>query len=181
MRVLGVLKTLQRWMARLKRSSCGPNGSSILVLPIGEPMALRRKPFLSRSDFNSDTCRSVRSSTLVLRMERNSMWRMPHCLRTSICFCGSGSISSAKALRVNIVSKSLVHYPRLEDSPWGLGAKPAGESSSLQGIVLHFRRRQLGYGTRRGKSNKDQSIRLHNAQVHRIGLLAGHKNGGAGL
>src|SRR6478609_5826043 len=31
-------------------------------------------------------------------MERNSIWRTPHALRTSICVCGSGEISSAKAL-----------------------------------------------------------------------------------
>src|SRR6267378_171887 len=31
------------------------------------------------------------------------MWRTPHAFSTSICCCGSGLISSAKALRVNIL------------------------------------------------------------------------------
>src|SRR5260370_9938636 len=35
-------------------------------------------------------------------MDRNSMWRMPHRLSTSICFWGSGDISPAKAERVNM-------------------------------------------------------------------------------
>src|SRR5438067_3535334 len=65
-------------------------------------MALSRKPCFCKSDLNSPICKSVRSRTLVLRMERSSMWRTPQDFSTSICCCGSGEISSAKALRVNI-------------------------------------------------------------------------------
>src|SRR5262245_56211697 len=65
-------------------------------------MAESLKPLLSRSDLNSQTCRSVSATTLVLRIERNSMCRTPHDFRTSIWTWGSGSISSAKALRVNM-------------------------------------------------------------------------------
>src|SRR5437870_5715425 len=39
-------------------------------------------------------------------MDRSSMCRMPHCLRMSTCTCGSGLISSAKALSVNMVQSS---------------------------------------------------------------------------
>src|SRR5947209_4153826 len=69
---------------------------------MGEPMALRWKPCLWSSDFSSATCRSVRSRMLVLRSDRNSMWRTPQLLRTSICVCGLGSISSANALMRNM-------------------------------------------------------------------------------
>src|SRR5436305_11619721 len=102
MRMFSVSNTLQSSSARLKRCKCGSNGWSIFTLPMGEPMALRRKPCLSSSAFSSRTCRSVRSRTLVCRIERSSMWRTPQDFSTSICCCGSGEISSAKALRVNI-------------------------------------------------------------------------------
>src|SRR5262249_14986559 len=77
------------------------------ILPIGEPMALSLKPCLSRSALNSAICGSERARTLVPRIERNSMWRMPQDFSTSICACGSGEISSAKALRVNMALFSL--------------------------------------------------------------------------
>src|SRR6266481_7032440 len=70
---------------------------------MGEPIALSRKPCFCNSDLNSATCKSVKSRTLVLRMERSSMCRTPQDFSTSICCCGSGLISSAKALRINIV------------------------------------------------------------------------------
>src|SRR5262249_6923668 len=65
------------------------------------------------------TCKSVRSRTLVLWMERSSMWRTPHFDSTSICCCGSGPISSAKALRVNMVRWSfrVGWVERMRDPP----------------------------------------------------------------
>src|SRR6266496_1092403 len=72
------------------------------ILPMGEPMALSLKPCLSRRVLNSWICKSDSASTLAPRIERNSMWRMPQDFRTSSCVCGSGEISSAKALRVNM-------------------------------------------------------------------------------
>src|SRR5262249_57224016 len=77
---------------------------SILTLPMGEPIALSLNPCLSSSDLNSATCRSVRSRTFVLWIDRSSMWRTPQLLRTSICSWGSGEISSAKAERVNMMA-----------------------------------------------------------------------------
>src|SRR5579871_313888 len=106
MRMFGVSKNLHNSIARSKRFKCGSNGSVIFTLPMGEPIALSRNPFRSSSDFSSVTCRSVRSRTLVLRMERNSMCRTPHWRSTSICSWGSGEISSAKALSVNISTRS---------------------------------------------------------------------------
>ena len=38
MRMFGVPKTLHSSMARLNCSRCGSNGSSILILPMGEPI-----------------------------------------------------------------------------------------------------------------------------------------------
>ena len=104
MRMLRAPNTLHNSTARWKRFKCGANGSSMRILPIGEPMALSLKPCLAKSAFNSATCRSVRSRTLVLRIERNSMWPTPQAFSTSICVCGLGSISSANALSVNISS-----------------------------------------------------------------------------
>src|SRR5262245_1130264 len=104
MRIFRVPKTLHNSMARPKRFRCGSNGSLILILPIGEPMALSLKPFLSSSALNSLIWRSFKSRTLVLRIERNSMCLTPHCLSTSICFSGLGSISSANAEMVNITA-----------------------------------------------------------------------------
>ena len=96
----------------------------ILILPIGEPMALRPKS-RSRSRARKASCwASARSRTLVPWIERNSMWRIPCRVRTSSCSTGSGEISSAKALRrimgrsrIGSVSRFDVRRSRLAGGP----------------------------------------------------------------
>src|SRR4051812_29602327 len=65
-------------------------------------------------------------------MARSSMWRTPQRLSTSICSWGSGEISSAKALRVNILTRVFV-----ADSGWG-PRQQSGGVLALAGLPEHI-------------------------------------------
>ena len=86
--------------ARLKRSRCGPNGSVMGILPIGEPMdeMLRPRPVTADLTFRSSS--SVRSRTLVFQTLRSSMERIDSC--ASVSSCSSSAVVRCLVARVAI-------------------------------------------------------------------------------
>ena len=92
----------------------GPAESQEMIVErLGDPyLANRRaqgaeaKASRTQQTPKASCCSSSRSSTLVPWMARNSMFRIPCLVRTSICSRGSWEISSAKALRRIIESYS---------------------------------------------------------------------------
>src|SRR5262245_19089681 len=133
-----IFRVSNRWhnsIARFNRFNSDSNGWSITVLPMGEPIAESLNPCLSSSDLNSRTWRSVSASTLVLWIDRNSMCRTPQDFRTSTCTCGSGSISSAKALRVNMVGPGRTNHRVTENTDEETQRKHIVKN---QNDLLHF-------------------------------------------
>ncbi len=81
------------------RSSSGPMGAVMSILPMGEPMADTRTPASSSSFRNSASWASVRSATLVPQALRSSRCEIDSAASVASCSAGSAEISSAKPLR----------------------------------------------------------------------------------
>ena len=84
------------------RSSSGRSGSPIPILPIGEPIADTRTPASVGRPPEAASWASVRLATLTDHALRSSRWRIDSAASVSSCTPGSGEISSAKPLRMNV-------------------------------------------------------------------------------
>ncbi len=103
-RTIGVPSSRAMSAIRRIRSSSGPSGAPIGILPMGDPMAETRTPASASMARKAASWPPVKSATLTDHALRSSRCVIDSAASVASCSRGSGEISSANPLSVTVTS-----------------------------------------------------------------------------